>query len=223
MRGVAEVGGSRLDDAVEDLVGDQVDLVAVDPHERELAASVRPHPDEAGFQPGGDRIGALLSDLVKVPAPRDGCPDVCRERDVARADLLRALLAAAAHERGDPRRELRRVVRLGDVVVRARLECLDDVLLAPVDGQHEHRQRDLGVGHPQRPADLEPGHPRELPVEDDGVGDVSVGDAFEHGGPIEEGLHVMGRRERPARHLRRQRAVFEDPDLSAITRHLPPV
>ena len=91
------------------------------------------------------------------------------EHDVAGTDRLGGLERAVgpAQDRPDPRHELARAERLGQVVVGAELEPEELVELVVARGQHHDRHRRVAA---QLPGDVEAVEAGQAEVEDDEVG-----------------------------------------------------
>ncbi|GAB3874278.1 hypothetical protein GCM10029964_015980 [Kibdelosporangium lantanae] len=94
------------------------------------------------------------------------------DRDRADAQHGVGFLGGPAHpaqQRTDPRHQLTRAERLGDVVVRAQVQSQQEIVLRGPGGEHQHRQVGLA---PQDPAHVQAVHTGQHDVEDQQVGAV---------------------------------------------------
>ena len=110
----------------------------------------------------------------------------------------------------DPREELFRAERLGDVVVRAGVQRVDLVGLGAPGRQHDDRH---GPPVADQTAHLDAVHVRQPEVEDDEIGAVAL-DAAEGRAARHGGRHLVAARPQQRRHGRENpRLVVDDQDL----------
>jgi hypothetical protein len=151
-------------------------------------------------------------DLVRrqIPVPQRvvGSADRQRVALLAGAKIFDRLLVRQV--RVDPRERHREVDRLGQVVVRAELEGLNDVGALRARGDHDDRKLGLGTCAPQLAEHLEPAHARHLDVEQDEVVRI-VRDQGQRGRTVlRDGDDVASLPQAPRQHVPVRLAVIDD-------------
>jgi hypothetical protein len=150
-----------------DLGPDPLDIVLVhagEPDVERAAGRFAAEPEQ--FVPAmrvEDRAGVDLPvpEAIVAPAERQGI-SLFALGERALGLLPRELGADSSQRDGE-------VDRLGDVVVRAEIEGLDDVLRVRLRGHHDDGQLDWRVGDTQRAQQLDAAHGRHLDVEQDQI------------------------------------------------------
>jgi hypothetical protein len=137
---------------------------------------------------------AALADLrVEAIALADHRPGAELERRAGRRRLK-----TSAEPRLDTGAEYRVVDRLGDVVVRAEVECEHDICAVAARGGHDHRDRSVPRIGAHRLEHFEPGDPGHHDVEYDEV-DPLRGERGEGGEPTVGGHDLEAVLGQPAR------------------------
>ncbi len=152
-------------------------------------------------------------DLAAVDLDRVALHVHAHGADLEHVERLVVHLDAAAEHGADPRQQLARRVRLGDVVVGPELEAHDYVHLGVLGGEHDDRH---ALGRADLPAHLGAGEAGEHEVEQDQVGAVLV-ERGHRGGTVLDDVHLVSLAlEQEGERLAERRLVLDEHDACHV-------